>query len=175
MNEDYGPGVIAAMRDAQRMHDVDQAHTAALAEHAQREELLARPARVDAGGPPAAAPDPTSPSFYVDPREMVGLPAPDLGLVAAHQSDAELETRVRNTIYDREQGVVSRRLALDEQTWRDIADVVDCDDPGCEVTAGIGDPGVTCIVLVGEAWADGFSHYPTSALVDVRIPAAVTA
>lgn len=55
------------------------------------------------------------PQYIADPAEYIGLPAPDLGAVAAHvQGDAELETRVRDIIHQREQGpasILSRRTA----------------------------------------------------------------
>lgn len=153
--------------------------------------------------------EPHGPAYVADPREMVGLPAPDFAALAEHERDEQLEAAVQNIIFEREQlnphtprDVAAReaialvreaspraytdRLTLpaelveagwqilnsrDETTWHDIGQVVDCADPGCTTTAGIGDEDVSCIVLVGEAWGDGFAHFPTTALVDVRIPA----
>lgn len=72
--------------------------------------------------------------------EMNG-PAVSVEHDAARQGDADLETRVRNTIYDREQGIVSRRLAarqiirvvrdFDQRASHEGATISDADG-GCE-------------------------------------------
>lgn len=57
----------------------------------------------------------SSAAYVADPADYIGLPAPDLGAVSTFvHGDAELETRVREVIHQREQGpasIMSRRLA----------------------------------------------------------------
>lgn len=225
---------------AGRITDVDEARIAALAEHEQREALLARLADLrrqvdqaveaeravqrlvnavldkddDGPGRDQCGPHERGPAVTV---AHGGQPSPDASAVA-RQGDADLETRVRNLMYEHKQGFTSPRLAArqviaavrgaspaaysdrltlhaddldvpevgprwqildagDEDTWRDLLAVAECQDADCPVVALATDEGedadeVECIVLVSDAWEDGEAHMPADTMVDVRIPAA---
>jgi hypothetical protein len=58
--------------------------------------------------------------------------------------------------------------ARDELTWHDIAGVADCEDDTCRINDIIG---VTCVVLLSDAWAAGAAHLVSDETVQVRIPA----
>jgi hypothetical protein len=65
--------------------------------------------------------------------------------------------------------------AKDQQTWHDLDAITECElGEQCPIAASLPSD-VECIVLIGTAWGDGFAHTPADAMIDVRIPAAVTA
>lgn len=128
---EHDGGLRGRCWDDQRIDDADQAHDAAIVEYVNR-NLVARGAdpidelpahfrrmtlaEVEAGfaaydALPAADDGPgrdqhgphDGPVYVVDPREMVGLPAPDFPAVNARTID-ELRTRVRRIIRTRDVG-----------------------------------------------------------------------
>lgn len=59
--------------------------------------------------------------------------------------------------------------ARDETTWHEVLGVADCEDDTCKIRDIIG---ITCVVLLTDAWAGGAAHLMSDQTVQVRIPAA---